>query len=114
MESSCCAWRSHSALLYLNDGGGADYEGGEFIFKNEYPWQKDQACYGEDLIITPQCGTMVSFTSGGENVHGVNRLKSGIRYALAIWFTKDTKRIERVFEKELPCIGKSCGGHDEL
>lgn len=90
---SCCSWRSHTAMLYLNDHG-EDFQGGEFIFKNSLPWQKDDACYGEDLIVEPKCGTLVMFTTGKENVHGVNRVLQGTRYALAMWFTMDPNRRE--------------------
>lgn len=62
-DESCCAWRSHSALLYLNDHG-KDYEGGEFIFKDSLDWQKDDPCFGPDTIIQPKCGTLVMFSSG--------------------------------------------------
>jgi len=115
-EENCCAWRSHSALLYLNDCG-VDYEGGEFVFKNSLEWQKDDdPCYGDDWVIAPSCGTMVSFDSGKGNVHGVNRVAKGRRYAMTIWFTLDPYKSERVFDTPLPCVGDSCKKkiHDEL
>jgi len=44
---------------------------------------------GNRTYITPQCGTLVSFTSGFENLHGVSKVINGTRWALASWFTQD-------------------------
>lgn len=95
-SENCCAWRSHSALLYLNNHG-EDFEGGEFVFKDSLPWKKDDPCYGQDWVVAPKCGTMLMFSSGKENVHGVNKLLKGARYALAIWFTENEARKEEKY-----------------
>lgn len=39
--------------------------------------------------IKPKCGRMVSFSSGGENPHGVKAVTKGQRCAVALWFTLD-------------------------
>jgi hypothetical protein len=78
-EESCCAWRSHSMILYLSE-----CEGGEFFFYDN----------GIKTFVNPTPGTLVGFTSGPENIHGVNKVVSGVRYALAIWFTKNPLKAE--------------------
>ena len=37
----------------------------------------------------PQCGRIVAFSAGAENLHGVKGVISGSRCALALWFTHD-------------------------
>lgn len=86
---NCCAWRKRSALLYLN--GAPETTGGEFVFEGA------AECGGKDLVLPPKCGLMVAFTSGMENPHGVYKIKSGTRQALAIWFTFDASRAEPKF-----------------
>lgn len=39
--------------------------------------------------IKPKCGRMISFSSGGENPHGVKAVTKGQRCAVALWFTLD-------------------------
>jgi len=92
--NSCCAWRSHSSILFLNDE--PEFNGAEFLFDD-----RDDQCLieqgeiegvkirteGKRTIITPQCGLFVAFSSGGENPHGVARVVDGMRWALATWLT---------------------------
>ncbi|KAJ3338196.1 ATPase of 26S proteasome regulatory subunit 4 [Gonapodya sp. JEL0774] len=85
LPESCCAWRTRSALLYLN--GVPDISGGEFVFDDE------DSCGGE-LTVQPRCGLMAAFSSGMENPHGVLKVTSGTRKAVAIWFTYDEHRKE--------------------
>jgi hypothetical protein len=96
-------WRPHldkvsvdeyeiSALLYLTsqadalgaggDGGcsvdgKADFEGGRFVW------------YDEDCnrVVLPEPGVLVAFTSGTPNLHAVERVTAGSRFALTMWFT---------------------------
>ena len=104
-----CYWRPHidqvsvdeyeiSALLYLTRGASpsaapptpgtvdigdgaaeeaADFEGGALVFHD-----KDA-----DRIVHPTPGLLVSFTSGAANLHAVERVTSGTRFALTMWFT---------------------------
>ena len=67
-----CAWRSHSAILYLNQ----DFEGGETIFRDMN--QNYRAETGKALI----------FPATYDYTHGVNAVQSGKRYTLAFWFTE--------------------------
>ena len=92
-----CYWRPHidqvsvseyefSALLYLTrhaedeaevEAGHADFSGGELLFHdNDY-----------DRCIRPEPGLLVAFTSGEANLHAVQRVTSGTRFALTMWFT---------------------------
>ena len=71
-----CGWRSHSAILYLNQ----DCEGGETIFKN-------QQCR-----FFPETGKLLMFPAGYDYTHGVTKVESGTRYTIALWFTEDEKK----------------------
>ncbi|ERE75658.1 prolyl 3-hydroxylase 2-like protein [Cricetulus griseus] len=77
-EPPAYTFRDYSALLYMND----DFEGGEFIF-TEIDAKTVTAS------IKPKCGRMISFSSGGENPHGVKAVTRGQRCAVALWFTLD-------------------------
>uniref|UniRef100_A0A452QPZ6 procollagen-proline 3-dioxygenase n=1 Tax=Ursus americanus TaxID=9643 RepID=A0A452QPZ6_URSAM len=59
-EPPAYTFRDYSALLYMND----DFEGGEFIFT-------EMDAKTVTASIKPKCGRMISFSSGGENPHGV-------------------------------------------
>ncbi|CAD1473144.1 unnamed protein product [Heterotrigona itama] len=69
----------YTTLLYLNDFG-KDFEGGRFMFidKNNVK-----------TIVEPRKGRVSMFTSGSENLHVVEKVQSGTRYALTISFTCD-------------------------
>jgi len=88
----CCAWRSHTLIMYLNDEG-VDFEGGEFLFA---PALKGNAqdC-STNFIIKPKCGRVVMFTSGPENPHAVKRVLAGSRWAFALWLTTEPMRREK-------------------
>ena len=70
---SYCHWRSHSAVLYLNQ----DYEGGETVFRDQ------------NVNIFPETGKLLMFPAGYDFSHGVNQIENGDRYTLAMWFTED-------------------------
>ena len=70
-----CGWRTHSAILYLNQ----NFEGGETIFR-------DQNCN-----IFPETGKLLMFPAGYDYTHGVNAVEKGNRYTIALWFTEDPK-----------------------
>ncbi|CAK9819035.1 2-oxoglutarate and iron-dependent oxygenase domain-containing protein 3 [Anthophora quadrimaculata] len=69
----------YTTLLYLNDFG-RDFEGGRFIFidKNNV-----------NTTVEPRKGRVSMFTSGSENLHAVEKVQSGTRYALTVSFTCD-------------------------
>lgn len=71
----------YTSLLYLTDYG-MDFQGGRFIFI-----EKDNST----VVVEPRKGRVSMFTSGSENVHFVERIKSGVRYALTVSFTCDQK-----------------------
>ena len=68
-----CGWRSHSAILYLNQ----DFEGGETVFRDQ------------NVNIFPETGKLLMFPAGYDYTHGVNEIISGNRYTIALWFTED-------------------------
>lgn len=69
----------YTSLLYLNDFG-RDFEGGRFVFidKNNV-----------NSTVEPRKGRVSMFTSGKENLHSVEKVTSGTRYALTVSFTCD-------------------------
>ena len=64
--------RDASAIYYLND----DFEGGEIVFTRE------------KLEVKPRQGLLVAFPSDGAHAHEVLPVRTGIRYTVPIWFTK--------------------------
>lgn len=71
-----------SALLYLSTWGN-DFEGGELVFLG-----RSGADGGEGhQVIQPRAGRLVTFSSGSENLHRVNKVTRGQRLVLAMWFT---------------------------
>ncbi|XP_076763350.1 2-oxoglutarate and iron-dependent oxygenase domain-containing protein 3 [Xylocopa sonorina] len=70
----------YTTLLYLNDYG-RDFEGGRFMFIDQN---------NVKTIIEPRKGRVSMFTSGSENVHAVEKVQSGTRYALTVSFTCDS------------------------
>src|SRR5580693_291412 len=67
--------RDVSAIYYLND----EFEGGEIVF--------DQV----PLMVKPRRGLLLAFPSDGAHVHEVLPVRSGVRYTMAIWFTKQQR-----------------------
>jgi predicted 2-oxoglutarate/Fe(II)-dependent dioxygenase YbiX len=65
--------RDVSAICYLND----DFEGGELVFQ-------DPA-----LTVKPRAGLLVAFPGDSNHVHGVSRVRTGHRYAMPLFFTKE-------------------------
>jgi predicted 2-oxoglutarate/Fe(II)-dependent dioxygenase YbiX len=64
--------RDVSAIHYLND----EFDGGEIFF--------EQA----QLMVKPRRGLLLAFPSGADHVHEVLPMRSGMRYTMPIWFTK--------------------------
>jgi len=64
--------RDMSAIYYLND----DFEGGEIVFDRER------------VSIKPRRGLLVAFPSDAGHVHEVLPVRSGVRYTMPIWSSK--------------------------
>ncbi|XP_014601474.1 PREDICTED: 2-oxoglutarate and iron-dependent oxygenase domain-containing protein 3-like [Polistes canadensis] len=70
----------YTSLLYLNDYD-RDFKGGRFIFINDN---------NVNSTVEPRKGRVLMFTSGSENLHAVEKVQSGTRYALTVSFTCDS------------------------
>jgi len=70
----------YTSLIYLNDYS-IDFNGGRFFFDDK----------NTSVIVEPKQGRLSMFTSGHENVHHVERVVSGTRYAMTVSFTCDQK-----------------------
>ena len=57
-----------ASITYLND----NFSGGETYLV-------------DDLIVRPKRGRVIAF-DGQQYLHGVNRVRSGDRYTIAIWY----------------------------
>ncbi|KAJ8718578.1 hypothetical protein PYW08_002815 [Mythimna loreyi] len=68
----------YTTLLYLGDYN-IDFKGGRFVFVDEK----------FNRTVEPRKARVSMFTSGGENLHYVEKVSSGIRYAMTISFTCD-------------------------
>ena len=64
--------RDASAIYYLND----TFEGGEIVFDRE------------GILVKPRRGLLLAFPSDGDHVHEVLPVRSGVRYTMPIWFSK--------------------------
>ncbi|XP_064462859.1 2-oxoglutarate and iron-dependent oxygenase domain-containing protein 3-like [Ornithodoros turicata] len=74
----------YTSLVYLSDYG-QDFEGGRLIFVSD----------AGNATVEPKKGRIVSFTSGSENPHHVEKVMRGVRYALTVSFSCDpAKAIE--------------------
>lgn len=74
--------RKISTVTYLNE----DFLGGETVIKKNDT---------EEYVSTPKIGSTVMFKSNEECLHKVNKILSGKRITLAIWFTDDEKYLEQ-------------------
>ncbi|XP_066237748.1 2-oxoglutarate and iron-dependent oxygenase domain-containing protein 3 [Saccopteryx leptura] len=66
----------YTSLLYLSDYLD-DFGGGRFVFMEE----------GANKTVEPRAGRVSFFTSGSENLHRVEKVRWGTRYAVTIAFT---------------------------
>jgi hypothetical protein len=67
--------RDASAIYYLND----EFGGGEIVFELE------------QLMVKPRRGLLLAFPSDAAYVHEVLPVRSGVRYTMPIWFTKQQR-----------------------
>ena len=73
----------YSAVLHLSSKGDG-FEGGDFVFTDPAVWEADG---GRSLQrLSPLKGRAMIFSSGWENVHYVDRVTSGLRFALPAFF----------------------------
>jgi len=70
----------YTSLLYLSDYS-VDFTGGRFIFVDN----------NVNKTVEPRMGRLSFFTSGSENVHFVERVESGMRFAITVSFTCNKK-----------------------
>ncbi|XP_020774908.1 urotensin-2 receptor 2 [Boleophthalmus pectinirostris] len=68
----------YTSLLYLADYG-SDFTGGRFIFMDQ----------DGNRTVEPRAGRLSFFSSGSENLHRVERVTWGTRYAITVSFTCD-------------------------
>ncbi|XP_014457286.2 2-oxoglutarate and iron-dependent oxygenase domain-containing protein 3 isoform X1 [Alligator mississippiensis] len=66
----------YTSLLYLSDYA-EDFGGGRFVFMD----------VGSNKTVEPRSGRVSFFTSGSENLHRVEKVRWGTRYAVTISFT---------------------------
>ncbi len=64
--------RDVSAIYYLND----EFEGGEIVFERA------------QVVVNPRRGLLLAFPSDAAHLHEVLPVRSGVRYTMPIWFTK--------------------------
>jgi len=67
--------RDLSAICYLND----EFDGGEIFFERA------------QLTVRPRRGLLLAFPSDADHVHEVLPVRSGVRYTMPIWFTKQQR-----------------------
>lgn len=68
----------YTSLLYLTNYG-QDFQGGRFVFIDD----------NTNRTVEPRKGRVSMFTSGSENLHYVEKVTSGTRYAITVSFTCD-------------------------
>jgi len=76
----------YTSLLYLSDYG-IEFDGGRLIFLDG-PLDKPT----NNVTLEPRKGRVAMFTSGGENVHYVERVSKGTRFAITVSFTCDVNK----------------------
>ena len=89
VDAANIASYDYSAVLYLN-AAGHSFDGGAFVFKDGT----------EDQAVVPARGRLLLFTSGCENLHGVEAVAPraargaapAARFVLAMWFTLAPER----------------------
>jgi hypothetical protein len=64
-----------SAICYLND----EFDGGEIFFEQAR------------MTVKPRRGLLLVFPSDAEHAHEVRPVRSGVRYTMPIWFTKQQR-----------------------
>ena len=78
----------YSGLIYLSTHG-KDFEGGEFKF---YDGDDETDPGVRAITVLPRAGRLITFTSGQENYHQVQPVRTGVRYTFSMWFTCSSSR----------------------
>ena len=81
--------RDVSAIYYLN----GEFDGGEIVF--------EQA----QLVVKPRRGLLLAFPSDADHTHEVLPVRSGVRYTMPIWFTKQQRYALADFSVGMSPIG---------
>jgi predicted 2-oxoglutarate/Fe(II)-dependent dioxygenase YbiX len=68
-------YRDVTAIYYLND----EFDGGEIVIG------------AQQLVVKPRRGLLLAFPSDAAHVHEVLPVRSGVRYTMPIWFTKQQR-----------------------
>jgi hypothetical protein len=84
--------RDVSAIFYLND----EFEGGEIFFERA------------QLMVKPRRGLLLAFPSDADHVHEVLSVRSGFRYTMPIWFTKQQRLALADFPLNAPLTATHC------
>ncbi len=72
-------WRAYASVVYLND----DYDGGDIYFTQFAKRVKTKK------------GLLLAFPGGFSHEHGVEEIKSGVRYTMPGWYSRDPKHEDR-------------------
>jgi len=75
----------YTGLLYLSEQN-VNFKGGSFVFIGTEENKK------LNQTVQPKVGRFLTFTSGAENPHHVQKILEGTRYALTISFTCDKRK----------------------
>jgi Rps23 Pro-64 3,4-dihydroxylase Tpa1-like proline 4-hydroxylase len=78
--------RDVSAIYYLNE----EFDGGEIVFERQ------------QLTVKPRRGLLMAFPSDADHVHEVLPVRSGVRYTMPIWFTKQQRFALAIFALAAP------------
>lgn len=94
LKEHCCAHRTHSVLLYLNEP--SDVVGGDlYLVDRQDLLQNDEPSYAgvgyakqlqHTVRVQPTCGNLMLFTSDARNLHGTLPIVKGRRFAMPMWF----------------------------
>lgn len=93
----CCAHRTHSVLLYLNDPDDGDLVGGDlYLVERHDLLNESKPSYSgiglakqfqHTVRVKPTCGNLMLFASDARNIHGTYPIHRGSRFAMPMWFT---------------------------
>ena len=83
--------RDVTAIYYLND----EFDGGEIVFERV------------PLVVKPRRGLLLAFPSDAVHLHEVLAVRSGVRYTMPIWFTKQQRYALADFPLVTPTIAST-------
>jgi hypothetical protein len=116
----------YTGLVYLSDGDGVDFDGGEFVWLDQASTPEAQAQHQSnekqisnhplarfktiEHVVTPRKARLSLFTSGNENLHHVRKVTGGLRRALTVAFTCEQMDDDAIGQK----LMSGGGVHDLL